>query len=132
MPTLRITQQAFGHDHFQAILTWTEGGKCAPQTIVVPFTFALSDQEEADLVATYNRMGNTYRDAGDTDRALSHSRDAIHYWEGAGSHYGAGTTRHNVAVVSIRPDGWPMPAPMPRRPCAILPAMVMARRIGLR
>ncbi len=55
-----------------------------------------------DLAVIHNQLGAIYYDAGDLDRALSHSRDSIRYNEMAGNLYGAAGTRYNVAVMIIR------------------------------
>jgi tetratricopeptide (TPR) repeat protein len=51
-----------------------------------------------DLAVTHNQLGAIYGDAGDLDRALSHYREAIRYFEGAGDLYQAAATRFNVAI----------------------------------
>jgi hypothetical protein len=43
-----------------------------------------------------------YDTAGDSDRALSHFRNAIRYGEDAGDFYGAALTRYNVALALAR------------------------------
>jgi hypothetical protein len=54
-----------------------------------------------DLAVIHNQLGGIYYDAGDLDRALSHSRDSIRYKEVAGNLYSAAGTRYNVALVLI-------------------------------
>jgi len=51
-----------------------------------------------ELAVAHNQLGNIYGDAGDLDRSLSHSREAIRYQEAQGNPYGASLTRRNVAV----------------------------------
>jgi tetratricopeptide (TPR) repeat protein len=51
-----------------------------------------------DLAVTHNALGAIYQSAGDIDRALSHSRQAILYEEAQGNLYGAAGTRLNIAV----------------------------------
>jgi len=51
-----------------------------------------------DLAVAHNALGAIYQNAGDFDRALSHWREAIRYWEAAGSLYHAATARRNVAL----------------------------------
>ncbi len=50
------------------------------------------------LAVNHNQLGLIYNDMGNPNRALSHYRKAICYWEGAGNLHGAGTTRFNVAL----------------------------------
>jgi tetratricopeptide (TPR) repeat protein len=52
-----------------------------------------------DLAVIHNQLGGIYYDAGDLDRALSHSRDSIRYKEMAGNLYSAAGTRYNVALI---------------------------------
>src|SRR5262249_36786127 len=51
-----------------------------------------------NLASTHNQIGNIYGDAGDLVHALPHYQCAIHYKEKQGDIFGAGQTRHNVAV----------------------------------
>jgi len=51
-----------------------------------------------DLAVTHNQLGLIYKDAGNLDRALTHYREAIRYFEAAGNIYGAARTRFNVAL----------------------------------
>jgi tetratricopeptide (TPR) repeat protein len=51
-----------------------------------------------DLAVTHNQLGVIYRSTGATDRALSHYRDAIRYFEDGGDVYRAATVRSGVAL----------------------------------
>ena len=51
-----------------------------------------------ELAVAHAQLGNIYGDAGDTDRAVAHYRDAIRYREKQGNVYGASGTRFNVAL----------------------------------
>jgi tetratricopeptide (TPR) repeat protein len=51
-----------------------------------------------ELAITHNQLGNIYRDAGQTEQAVAHYREAIRYEEMQGNLYGAATTRENVAI----------------------------------
>ena len=51
-----------------------------------------------DQAVTHNQLGETYRNAGDLDRALPHYRQAICYEEAQGNRYGAAQARFNVAL----------------------------------
>lgn len=51
-----------------------------------------------DLAVAHNQLGNIYNDAGDLDRALTHYREAVRYFEAAGDVYHAATVRFNVAI----------------------------------
>jgi tetratricopeptide (TPR) repeat protein len=46
----------------------------------------------------HNALGAIYRNAGQTEQAVAHYREAIRYDEQAGNLYGAATTRYNVAL----------------------------------
>ncbi|MBK6325232.1 MAG: tetratricopeptide repeat protein [Chloroflexi bacterium] len=52
-----------------------------------------------DLAVTHNQLGNIYKDAGQTPRALEHYQQSIHYEEQQDNFYGAGQTRYNVALM---------------------------------
>jgi tetratricopeptide (TPR) repeat protein len=49
----------------------------------------------------HNQLGSIYHDAGETDRALHHWRQAIRYADEVGDTYMAGQRRYNVAVALI-------------------------------
>jgi len=51
-----------------------------------------------DLAITHNQLGLIYNDAGQTDQAVAHYREAIRYDEQAGNLYGAALTRKNIAI----------------------------------
>ncbi len=51
-----------------------------------------------DLAVSHNQIGNTYGDAADIDRALTHWREAIRYAEASDNFYDAGRHRYNVAL----------------------------------
>ncbi|NJL28228.1 MAG: tetratricopeptide repeat protein [Thermoanaerobaculia bacterium] len=51
-----------------------------------------------ELAVAHNQLGEIYRTAADTDRAVVHYRDAIRYREKQGNVYGASNTRFNVAL----------------------------------
>ncbi len=57
-----------------------------------------------DFAVTHNQLGNIYGEAGDFDRALTHRREAIRYFELADNLYHAATTRYNAAVVGLKSD----------------------------
>jgi tetratricopeptide (TPR) repeat protein len=48
------------------------------------------------LAVAHNALGAIYGDTGDLDRALSHFREAIRYFETAGNIYHAARARFNV------------------------------------
>jgi tetratricopeptide (TPR) repeat protein len=50
------------------------------------------------LATTNNQIGVTYAELGDVNQALSHWRESIRYKEESDNHYGAGTTRYNIAL----------------------------------
>ena len=50
------------------------------------------------LAVSHNQLGEIYRSAGDTDRALPHLRQAILYREKQGNVYEASTARFNAAL----------------------------------
>ena len=54
------------------------------------------------LAVTQNQMGNIYGDVGDLQRAVTHFVESIRYKEAAGNHFGAATTRFNVALSFFR------------------------------
>jgi hypothetical protein len=55
--------------------------------------------DEVDTRAMFhNQLGNIYGDASQIDQAIAHHREAIRYFEQAGSLYYAAATRHNVAI----------------------------------
>ena len=49
--------------------------------------------------AAEQQLGNTYRRAGDTRQALRHYQQAIQHHEARGNIYGAGQTRHGIALL---------------------------------
>ena len=51
-----------------------------------------------ELAVTHNQLGSIYGNAGDTDSAVAHYREAIRYRETQGNVYNASLTRRNVAV----------------------------------
>jgi tetratricopeptide (TPR) repeat protein len=51
-----------------------------------------------ELATTHNQLGNIYNEAGQTEQAVAHYREAIRYFEQAGNLYGAAITRENVAL----------------------------------
>ncbi|MEV0722309.1 CHAT domain-containing protein [Micromonospora purpureochromogenes] len=55
-----------------------------------------------DLAITYHHLGQIYADAGEYDTALTHLQQSIRLDEVAGNRYGAGQTRHAVAVLFAR------------------------------
>ena len=55
-----------------------------------------------DLGVTHTLLGNTYDDAGDLDRALSHYREAIRHYEVATNEYEAARTRRNIAIALVQ------------------------------
>jgi tetratricopeptide (TPR) repeat protein len=50
-----------------------------------------------ELATTHNLLGVIYKDAGQTEQAVAHSREAIRYFEQAGKVYDAGVARENIA-----------------------------------
>jgi tetratricopeptide (TPR) repeat protein len=63
--------------------------------------------DDAETRATvHNQLGNIYRDAGDTRRALHHYQQTIRLDEARGNTYGAGQTRFNVGLL-LQDDGRP-------------------------
>jgi tetratricopeptide (TPR) repeat protein len=55
--------------------------------------------DEVDTRATFhNALGVIYDNAGQTEQAVAHFREAIRFFEQAGNLYGAATTRYNVAL----------------------------------
>ncbi|NQT87972.1 tetratricopeptide repeat protein, partial [bacterium] len=52
----------------------------------------------ADLATVYGQLGNIYGGAGDLDQALTHYREAVRHFEGAGDSHNAAQTRFNVAL----------------------------------
>lgn len=59
-----------------------------------------------DLAVIHHQMGLIYRQAGDTRQALHHYQQSIRYDEARGDTYGAGQTRHNIALL-LGADGRP-------------------------
>jgi len=57
-----------------------------------------------DLAVAHNALGAIYRNAGDIDRALTHFREAIRHFEGAGDLYHAAAARCN-AVLALAQSG---------------------------
>lgn len=53
------------------------------------------------LAVAHNALGVIYRNAGDLDRALTHYREAIRYWEAAGNLYHSAGARFNVAIALL-------------------------------
>jgi tetratricopeptide (TPR) repeat protein len=51
-----------------------------------------------DLAVAHNQLGEIYRSVGDLPHALPHYQESIRYEELQGNLYGAGQTRHNVAL----------------------------------
>jgi len=51
-----------------------------------------------DLATDHSALGTVYGDAGNLERALTHYRKAIRYFEAAGNQYRAAQTRFNVAA----------------------------------
>ena len=47
----------------------------------------------------HNQLGNVYNDAGEVAQALQHYQQSIHHKEARGDVYGAGQTRHNIALL---------------------------------
>ena len=54
-----------------------------------------------ELAVAHVQLGNTYSDAGDLDRTVSHYREAIQRFEQAGDLYNAAQTRFNVAIALL-------------------------------
>jgi tetratricopeptide (TPR) repeat protein len=54
------------------------------------------------LAALHNQLGIIFAEADEYDTALSHFQQSIRLQEAAGQRYGAGQTRHNVAVLLAR------------------------------
>jgi len=52
-----------------------------------------------DRATVHHQLGVIYRNAGDYDTALTHYQQSIRLQEAAGDRYGAGQTRHAVAVL---------------------------------
>jgi tetratricopeptide (TPR) repeat protein len=64
---------------------------------------AMLPPDEVDTRATcHNQLGNIYGEAGQTEQAVAHYREAIRYFEQAGNLYGAAITRSNVAIAYAR------------------------------
>jgi tetratricopeptide (TPR) repeat protein len=55
-----------------------------------------------DLAGIHNQLGNIYLEAGDTRQALHHYQQAVAHHEARGDTYGAGITRHNIALLLER------------------------------
>jgi tetratricopeptide (TPR) repeat protein len=53
------------------------------------------------LAVIHNQLGNTYYQAGETDRALEHYQQSIACKESSGNSYAAATTRYNVALLLL-------------------------------
>jgi tetratricopeptide (TPR) repeat protein len=51
-----------------------------------------------ELAKCNNQLGQIYREAGKTEQAVAHYREAIRYFEQAGALYNAAITRENVAI----------------------------------
>jgi tetratricopeptide (TPR) repeat protein len=51
-----------------------------------------------DLATFHNQLGNIYGEAGQTEQAVAHWREAIRFFEQAGALYNAALTRENVAI----------------------------------
>jgi tetratricopeptide (TPR) repeat protein len=52
-----------------------------------------------DLAAVHNRIGELYRQVGDTRQALHHYQQSIRHEEARGDTYGAGHARYNIALL---------------------------------
>jgi tetratricopeptide (TPR) repeat protein len=52
-----------------------------------------------DLAGIHNQLGLLYQEAGEIRQALYHCQQAIKHEEARGDIYGAGRTRHNVALL---------------------------------
>jgi tetratricopeptide (TPR) repeat protein len=50
-----------------------------------------------ELAGCYNQLGIIYKEAGQTEQSVAHSREAIRYFEQAGKVYDAGVARENIA-----------------------------------
>jgi tetratricopeptide (TPR) repeat protein len=55
----------------------------------------------AHLAVIHNQLGNTYYQAGESERALEHYRESIACKESSGNGFGAATTRYNVALLLL-------------------------------
>jgi tetratricopeptide (TPR) repeat protein len=62
----------------------------------------LSADAVPDLAAVHHQLGIVYTDAGEDDTALTHYQQSIRLEEAAGNRYGAGQSRHAVAVLLTR------------------------------
>jgi tetratricopeptide (TPR) repeat protein len=62
-----------------------------------------ADDHETRAV-TENQLGTVFRQAGDTSQALRHYQRSLQHEEARGNIYGAGQTRHNIALLLYR-DG---------------------------
>jgi tetratricopeptide (TPR) repeat protein len=58
----------------------------------------IPDDAVGDLAVAHNKLGGSYRRAGDIDRARQHYFKAISFYEASGNIYRAALTRYNVVV----------------------------------
>jgi tetratricopeptide (TPR) repeat protein len=58
----------------------------------------------ADQAVIHNQLGNIYKYADELEPAVLHYRASIRYKEAAGNHYGAATTRFNIALAYAEQD----------------------------
>jgi len=59
----------------------------------------LPADDAEDLAGVHNQLGVIYSEVGDTRQALRHYQQSIAHEEARGNTYGAGQTRHNIAIL---------------------------------